>query len=148
MEQGQCKRQEGSLSPEDPRVEEVEEDCHVKATGLACQGQWMQLDNALKRLLSWKELWGTDQGKFPLFLWAVDDLLPTPSNLKVWGKEEDPSCKHCGAAVCTLNHILTGCPKALGEGRYRWRHDKVLMEIAKWTELQRVKANKHQAPCR
>lgn len=44
-----------------------------------------------------------------------------------------------------MNHILTDCPKALGEGKYRWRHVKVLTEIAKWTGWQRVKANKHQA---
>ncbi|CAJ1082823.1 hypothetical protein G5714_008721 [Xyrichtys novacula] len=47
----------------------------------------------------------------------VADLMPTPSNLKIWGAEEDPSCKLCRAACCTLNHILTGCPKALAEGR-------------------------------
>ena len=47
----------------------------------------------------------------------------------------------CGAEFCTLNHILTGCSKALAEGRYKWRHDKVLREVAKWTDLQRMKAN-------
>lgn len=44
-----------------------------------------------------------------------------------------------------LNHLLTGCPMAQGDGRYRWRLGKVLSEIAKWTDLQRVKANKDQA---
>lgn len=126
--------------------ETAEEDRRVKATGLAVQGQWMQWDKALDRPLSWKELWGTDQGKLSFLLRAVADLLPTPNNLKIWGKEEDPSCKQCGASICTLNHILAGCPKALGEGRYRWRHDKVLAEIANWTEQQRTRANKHQAP--
>ena len=106
----------------------------------------MQWDKALDRPLSWKELWGTDQGKLSFLLRAVADLLPTPNNLKIWGKEENPSCFQCGKALCSLNHILTGCPKALGEGRYRWRHDKVLTEVAKWTEHQRTKANKHQAP--
>lgn len=94
---------------------------------------------------NWKELWQTNQGKLSFLLCSVTDLLPTPSNLKIWGSEEDPSCSQCGAVPCTLNHILTGCPKALAEGRYRWRHDKVLMEIAKWVEQQRVKANNKQA---
>ncbi|KAJ8351555.1 hypothetical protein SKAU_G00230310 [Synaphobranchus kaupii] len=125
--------------------ETVEEDRRVKVVGLACQGQWMQWDQALERSLSWKELWGTEQGKLTFLLRAVSDLLPTPKNLKIWGKEEDPSCKQCGATLCTLNHILNGCPKALGEGRYRWRHDKVLTEVAKWVDQQRVKANKNQA---
>ncbi len=95
--------------------------------------------------MSWKELWQTDQGRLSFLLRSVTDLLPTPRNIKLWGGEEDPSCNQCGAVSCTLNHILTGCPKALAEGRYRWRHDKVLMEIAKWVEQQRVKANNKQA---
>ncbi len=86
-----------------------------------------------------------NQGRLSFLLRSVTDLLPTPRNIKIWGGEEDPSCNQCGAVSCTLNHILTGCPKALAEGRYRWSHDKVLMEIAKWVEQQRVKVNNKQA---
>lgn len=50
------------------------------------------------------------------------------------------------STYCMLNHILTGCPKALVEGRCRWRHDKILVEITKWVEQQRIKANNNQAP--
>lgn len=120
------------------------EDQHVRAVGLASQGQWMQEDQALDCSLSWKELWSADQGNLTFPLCAVADLLPTPNNLNIWGKDEDPSCYQCGAALCTLNHILIECSKALGKGCYRWRHDKVLVEIAKWTDLQRVKANEYQ----
>lgn len=123
----------------------AEEDRRVKTVGLASQGQWMQWDEALDRSLSWNEMWSTDQGKLTFLLRAVADLLPTPSNLKIWGKEDQSSCTQCAAEHCTLNHILAGCPKALGEGRYRWRHDKVLTEIAKWVEFQRVRANENQA---
>lgn len=128
------------------RVREAEEEeRQVRAIGLASQGRWTQWDQAQERPLSWKELWQTDQGKLSFLLRSVSDLLPTPTNLKTWGLEEDPSCKQCGAPACTLNHILTGCAKALAEGRYRWRHDKVLTEIAKWVEQQRVRANNTQA---
>lgn len=48
-------------------------------------------------------------GKLTFLLRAVADLFPTPNNLKIWGKEEDPSCKQCRSTLCTLNHILTGC---------------------------------------
>ena len=41
--------------------------------------------------------------------------------------------------------MLTACPKALAEGHYRWRPDKVLAEIANWVEQQWVKANSNQA---
>ena len=30
----------------------------------------------------------------------------------------------------SLQHTLSSCPKALGDGRYRWRHDLVLRAIA------------------
>ncbi len=125
--------------------EAAEEERQVKAIGLASQGRWTQWDQAQERPLSWKELWQIDQGRLSFLLRSVTDLLPTPRNIKMWGGEEDQSCNQCGAVSCTLNHILTGCPKALAEGRYRWRHDKVLMEIAKWVEQQRVKANNKQA---
>ncbi len=122
-----------------------EEECQVKAIGLASQGRWMQWDQAQERLLSWKELWQIDQGTLSFLLRLLTDLLPTPRNIKIWGGEEGPSWNQFGAVICTLNHILTGCPKALAEGRYRWRHDKFLIEIAKWVEQQRVKANNKQA---
>ncbi|ROK35629.1 hypothetical protein DPX16_17372 [Anabarilius grahami] len=85
------------------------EDQHVRAVGLASQGQWMQKDQALDCSLSWKELWSADQGKLTFLLLAAADLLPTPNNLNIWGKDEDPSCYQCGAALCTLNHILIEC---------------------------------------
>ncbi|XDV13785.1 hypothetical protein PO909_002121 [Leuciscus waleckii] len=30
----------------------------------------------------------------------------------------------------SLEHLLSSCPKALGDGRYRWRHDQVLKAVA------------------
>ena len=46
-----------------------------------------------------------------------------------WGKAESPNCTLCGKAG-NLEHILSSCSKALADGRYRWRHDTVLREIA------------------
>ena len=37
----------------------------------------------------------------------------------------EPSCCMCGG-ICTLRHILTGCPTALHQGRYTWRHNTIL----------------------
>lgn len=59
-------------------------------------------------------------------------------NAKRWSKANAKG----KATLHTLTHILTGCPKSLREGRIRWRHDKVLTEIAKWMDLQMVKANR------
>ena len=36
-----------------------------------------------------------------------------------------------------MAHILSGCQVALTRGRYRWRHDKVLCELADIQEVER-----------
>ncbi|GAA6088928.1 uncharacterized protein LOC109140547, partial [Tachysurus ichikawai] len=60
---------------------------------------------------------------------AVYDVLPSPSNLYTWGLVDTPGCVLCQRKG-TLEHILSCCPRALREGRYRWRHDQVLITIA------------------
>ncbi len=60
---------------------------------------------------------------------AMYDVLPSPSNLHVWGKVETPACPLCSKHG-TLEHILSSCVKALGEGRYRWWHEQVLKSLA------------------
>jgi len=42
---------------------------------------------------------------------------------------EDPLCRLCGGRGTTA-HILSGCKTALTQGRYRWRHEKVLAVLA------------------
>ncbi len=57
------------------------------------------------------------------------DVLPSPANLHCWGMASTPACQLCQKSG-TLEHILSACPKALGEGRYRWCHDQVLRSLA------------------
>ena len=38
----------------------------------------------------------------------------------------DLECSLCGSNNPTLKHILNGCYTALQQGRYTWRHDKIL----------------------
>ena len=42
----------------------------------------------------------------------------------------------------TLNHILSGCSVAMGQGRYTWRHDKVLKEEASGIETKIIENSK------
>lgn len=55
-------------------------------------------------------------------------------NLYEWGKKKGSIC-HLYNGIGTLKHILKNCPIALGEGRYRWRYDKVLRIIANVFDL-------------
>ena len=66
------------------------------------------------------------------------NLLPSPANLCRWGLTEDPHCPLCGK-IGSLEHVLSACPTALTDGRYRWRHDTVLRELAETLEKERTK---------
>ena len=41
-----------------------------------------------------------------------------------------PVCIQLCGGKGSLQHLLSGCPRSLSEGRYRWRHDQVLKVIA------------------
>jgi len=75
-------------------------------------------------------LWRADPHRIKFLVQTVYDVLSSPSNLHCWGLAESPACPLCQKNKGTLEHILSCCPKALGEGRYRRRHDQVLKTIA------------------
>ena len=57
------------------------------------------------------------------------NTLPSPDNLKRWGKRVVSKCPLCGNTG-TLEHILNFCPVALTQKRYNYRHDSVLNHLA------------------
>jgi ribA/ribD-fused uncharacterized protein len=67
--------------------------------------------------------------RIKFLLKSVYEVLPTPSNLCLWKLSETPNCKLCEKPA-NLFHILSYCPKALTDGRYTWRHNRVLEVIA------------------
>ena len=77
---------------------------------------------------SHQDIINSSETKLKFITKAVYDLLPTPANKNKWFKGEE-KCKVCGEEG-TLNHILAGCKVSLSQGRYKWRHDKVLRELA------------------
>ena len=77
---------------------------------------------------------------------SVYDVLPSPSNLFCWGLAETPACPLCQRRAL-LEHIISCCSKALGEGRYRWGHDQVLKVIAD-TICSGISLSKQQQPAR
>lgn len=107
----------------------VEEQRASQWVELRQQGAWTRWEEALDRKISWTELWRAEPLRIKFLIQSVYDVLPSPSNLFLWGKSETPACTLCQGRG-TLEHILSSCPRALGEGRYRWRHDQVLKAIA------------------
>jgi len=124
MLQGEIRRQE-------------EEKRRAQAVSQGVQGAWVKWEQARERKVTWKELWSWEPLRTQFLLKSVYDLLPTPANLKRWGKESEEKCVLCGKRG-TLSHLLTGCAVALGQGRYRWRHDRVLRVLAAALEEKRV----------
>ncbi|KAI8483130.1 hypothetical protein Bbelb_391490 [Branchiostoma belcheri] len=117
----------------------------AKAVGLGLQGAWTRWELP-KRKVTWTELWKLEPYRISFLLRAVYDTLPSPSNLHRWRLTEDPSCTLCGGRG-TMAHILSGCKVALTQGRYRWRHDKVLAVLASVLEKERKKDQQtHKRP--
>ena len=109
---------------------DIEESRYVKAVELALQGTWTAWRDYIQRNISWKGILGTKGSLLRFCLGATYDTLSTPSNLERWGLISKATCALCGQEGCCIRHILSGCPKALGQGRYEWRHNTILRTIA------------------
>ena len=120
-------------------VREAEEDRRrVKMASLGKQGAHTRWEVPEKKL-SHREIISTSETSLKFLVKSVYDLLPTPSNKNIWfGSEE--TCKLCGGNG-TLTHILSSCKIALAQGRYTWRHDQVLRQIALFVDAKRKNHN-------
>ncbi len=103
----------------------VEEERTSRAVAMWQQGALMKWEQAMERSVTWKDIWKWNPQRIKFLIQGVYDVLPSPSNLCIWGKIETPACPLC-SKIGTLEHILSSCSKVLGEDRYRWRHDQVL----------------------
>ena len=95
-----------------------------------------------EKRITWSYCWRPDFSKIRFFIKSVYNVLPSPTNLHIWGKREPPNCQIC-ARKGSLQHILSSCPKALGDGRHRWRHDQTLKVIANEV-TKAMRASNHQ----
>ena len=116
--------------------EKEEEQRVVNMTALSKQGAHMKWEVPQRRLKQ-ADLTRMTEEKINFLIKSVYDLLPTPANKNKWFNTNE-SCLLCGENG-TLNHILSGCKVALSQGRYKWRHDKVLRELAAAVQEQIVR---------
>ena len=107
----------------------MEEKRLTKMVGLCQQGAWTKWNKVEHRRISWNDFWHMDFSRTRFLVEMVYDVLPSPMNLHLWGKIETPKCPLCQGRG-SLQHILSSCKTALTDGRYRWRHDKVLETTA------------------
>ena len=107
------------------------------------QGAWLHWEGVRNEKLSWGKIGQMEARELSFKLKSVYDVLPSPSNLCLWGLKEDPNCKLCGKPA-NLEHVLSSCRTALTEGRYTWRHNMVLKEVAAGLEEARNNKKKKQ----
>lgn len=109
----------------------------LHAMSLQCQNDWINIKEfCLPTAIHWKKIiyeWSPEVLKF--YLNSIQNTLPDPSNLKRWNLNINDRCHFCGVQPCTSKHILVGCKKALDNGKYSFRHDKVLEVIREAASL-------------
>ena len=82
--------------------------------------------------VSWNRmLYRMSNSELKFYLQGTLQIAPSPSYLKVIGVLEDARCPLCQVRGCKLYHILSCCPTALDQGRFKWRHDEVL-RVLRW----------------
>ena len=133
------KERRGMVQREVRKAEE--ENRHVKAVAMNKQGSWTRWESVRERALTWQDIWKMEGHRIKFLLCSVYDVLPTPSNLHTWGLVESPSCKLCGR-IANLEHVLSSCRSNLADGKFRWRHDQILTQLAEGVELARTRARK------
>ncbi|XP_052251742.1 uncharacterized protein LOC127858578 [Dreissena polymorpha] len=128
------KRERGDLVQRE--IRNVEEKARsARSVQLGPEGDWTKWSTPERRL-TWQELWTYEPLQLSFLLRLVYDMLPTPTNLQRWKLTEGPTC-YLFWRIETLRHILSLCPTALAQGRYRWRHDQVLRMLADALERER-----------
>jgi hypothetical protein len=84
--------------------------------------------------------WTNTINKLPGFLFnftrkAMQQQLPTLTNLVRWGKATNSQCPHCSLPQ-TNKHVLSNCANPDTLQRFTARHDKILEIIANWFQLR------------
>ncbi|XP_069114421.1 uncharacterized protein [Argopecten irradians] len=116
-----------------------EEARQVKAVSMRQQGSWTHWEGVRQRKVSWNDIWKMEGHRLSFLLKSTYDLLPSPTNLFTWGIKDNAECVLCRKPA-NLAHVLTSCQVALSDGRYTWRHDQVLKEVA--ASLDRARRKK------
>ena len=80
-------------------------------------------------------LWSTDQQNMPqnIFNFSIkylNNTLATRKNLTKWAIYHSSAC-FFRLKTETLQHIVSSCTTYLEEGRYTWRHNSLLLHLAK-----------------
>ena len=106
------------------------EQWNTKVHNLAMQGDFATLLIEEKKNVTWQSIiHNIPRGVLSFALNSTTNTLPTPDNLRRWGKRMVSVCPLCSNHG-TLEHILNFCPVSLTQGRFTWRHNSVLNHLS------------------
>ncbi len=100
----------------------------VKAVQQPVQGQWTRWEDVEARQIRWREITAARPLSLAFLVRSSYDVLPSGANLRRWGLSAEAACPLC-SKLQTLDHVLSACKVALGQGRYTWRHNQVLRAL-------------------
>ena len=90
----------------------------LKLSNLKVRGLWSIVQQNMPRNI------------FNVIIKYLNNTLPTKKNLHKWSLSDSPSCYFCLSPE-TLQHVLSSCNSYLADGRYTWRHNSVLLFLAR-----------------
>ena len=110
---------------------------------LEVQGKFKDVVDLETKNKTWSRiLTGLPVGQMSFLIRAGTDTLPTPLNLQKWKMRSGARCRLCSSRSPTTLHILNGCPSALEQGRFTWRHDSVLQSLVSAISANPIKGVK------
>jgi hypothetical protein len=102
----------------------------VSLRDLPISGNFLKWDKLMATQTDWNtQILGMSSSELSFTLNNQAQSSPCPSNLRRCGYNIIANCSLCGKPAATAKHLLSGCPVALNQHRYTWRHDNVLRSI-------------------
>ena len=82
-----------------------------------------------------RDIWSTvlqniPKNIFNFMIKYLNNTLPTRKNFYKWPLSDSPSCSFCLHPEA-IQHVVSSCNTYLADGRYTWRHNSVLLFLAR-----------------
>lgn len=124
--------------------EDQEQNYRIRAQRLRTQKEWAIINKlCVPQCWLWREFlfqWTPEMLNFHVN--SLHNTLPDPNNLKQWGRRTESQCPLCSYSPYDAKHLLVVCQQALCEGRFTYRHDKVLFVVREALSLGLAVANR------
>ena len=108
----------------------ITSDSEVHLNQLTVQCKFLDSARLKTSCRTWNKLMTVfHPGQLSFLLRASSDTLPTAVNLRHWHIQCGAKCTLCDSNRPTTANILGGCPVALSQQRYTYRHNQVLFTL-------------------